>query len=325
VGARDVSAPASTGGLPSAFVERLTEILPPEHLGATLRSFAEPAGLFTRGNTLRGSSAEARAALLSDGIAAEPVAWMAEGLRLHPSERDRLVRHPAVEDGRLYVQGASSWLAVLALRVEPGHEVLDLAAAPGGKASHIAAIMQNRGRLACVEPVRGRFFRLKANLDRCGVTIAQLYLKDGRGVGRAVPDRFDRVMLDAPCSSEARFRAGDPETFRHWSERKIREASRKQRGLIRSGFAALKPGGRMVYATCSLAPEENEAIVDELLRVEAIAEVVPFTPPDTVASLPGLPGWRSREFHASIAFTRRILPRDGLTAFYVAVIEKRAG
>ena len=168
--------------------------------------------------------------------------------------------------GRVYIQNPSSLLAVRVLDPQPDEEVLDLAAAPGGKTVAMAVAMENTGRIAAVEPVKGRFHRLRANVARCGVTNVAFYQRDGRGVGRVVPERFDRVLLDAPCSSQARMRWDNPASYAHWTRRKVREATRKQKGLIMSGYAALKPGGHMVYCTCSFAPEENELIVDHLLR-----------------------------------------------------------
>ena len=140
-----------------------------------------------------------------------------------------LPQHAAASAGQLYIQNPSSYFAVQALAPQVDEQVLDLAAAPGGKTIAIAARMNNSGRVAAVEPIRGRFHRMQANLSRCGVTNVQFYMRDGRGVGRAVPDRFDRVLLDAPCSSESRMRWQDIKTFQHWSLRKVRETQRSNR------------------------------------------------------------------------------------------------
>jgi NOL1/NOP2/sun family putative RNA methylase len=317
VGARDL-----TQGLPSSFVERLRSIVPGERWSDVVASFADPEPFTARVNTLKMTVEDAQAVFAQAGLSAARVPWLHEGLLLDPTQRDELVRHARVEDGCVYVQGASSWLPVMALEVEPGMEVLDLAAAPGGKASHVAARMHNLGRLACVEPIRGRFFRLKANLERAGVTCAQLYQKDGRHVGGAVPERFDRVLLDAPCSSEARFRAYNPDTFDHWSERKVKEASRKQRGLIRSAFQALKPGGRLVYATCSFAPEEGEEVVASLLEAEPSARTLPWGAPDGLWVEWGLSSWRGRAMHPGTQHAVRVLPGGICSGFFLAVIEK---
>ena len=147
-------------------------------------------------------------------------------------------------------------LATLVLDPQPGEDVLDLAAASGGKTLHIAAKMRNEGKLSAVGPVRGQSFKLQTNLKRYGSEITRTYMTNGRTVGKKTPERFDRVLLDAPCSDESRIHQDDPESWQHWKLRKIKEQARKQYGLIRSASAALKPGGTLLYCTCSFAPEK---------------------------------------------------------------------
>jgi 16S rRNA (cytosine1407-C5)-methyltransferase len=218
----------------------------------------------------------------------------------------------------------SSTLAVEALAPQPGEEVLDLAAAPGGKSLMIADMMRDEGRLACVEPVKGRFFRLKDNLKRGRVNIAQLYLADGCAVGRKVPARFDRVMLDAPCSSEARVRLNEPDTWAHWSPRKVKETSRKQRKLLRSALESVKVGGRVVYSTCALSPEENEGtITDVLKRFEGEVEVLPHTL-EGIPSLPGLTEWEGEALDPRCEHALRVAPNGLYDAFFLCVLERRS-
>ena len=238
--------------------------------------------------------------------------------------RETVTRHEGARRGWLYPLNPSSLLAVEALAPRPGEEVLDLAAAPGGKTVALAARMRNTGRIAAVEAVKGRFHRLRANLMRCGVCNAQLYLADGRAIGRKVPDRFDRVLLDAPCSSEARIRLDDAATHAHWKPRKIREASAKQAGLLRSAYRALKPGGRLVYCTCSFAPEENELVVSRLLRAEPGADLEPMDFPDVPKSA-GLVEWRGRGCDARVARAVRVVPDDLWDGFFVCRIRKVSG
>ncbi len=235
-------------------------------------------------------------------------------------ERAALLADPAVAAGRVYPMNPSSVLAARLLSVADGQEVLDLAAAPGGKTLLLAIAMGNGGRIAAVEPVRARFHRMRANLDRCGVRNVRFYLADGRSIGRKVPGRFHRVLLDAPCSSEARIRLADPASYAHWKPRKIREAARKQRSLIRSAFAALRPGGEMVYCTCSFAPEENELVVDGLLRSEPAAHLLPVSG----WGVPGLVAWQGRALDPRLAASRRILPDELFDGFFLARIARRA-
>ena len=251
-------------------------------------------------------------------LAGDPVAG-AEFVRRLP--RDSGFTHSAAaQSGQVYIQNVSSWFAVTCLDPQPGEEVLDLAAAPGGKTIAMAARMANQGRIGAVEPVKGRFHRLRANVDRCGVQIVDFYQRDGRGVGRAVPERFDRVMLDAPCSSEARMRWSDPSSYIHWSARKVKEAQRKQKGLIRSAYAALRAGGRMVYCTCSFSPEENELVVAGLLkRTDAQLEPIPALPANHIA---GVTEWRGKALPEALTRTVRIVPDGVWHGFYVAVLNK---
>lgn len=236
-------------------------------------------------------------------------------------DRDVITHSGAAENGAIYIQNPSSYFAVECLDVAPEMEVLDLAAAPGGKTIAIAALMENSGRLAAVEPVAGRFHRLRANVDRCGVTNVDFYQRDGRGVGRAVPATFDRVILDAPCSSEARMRWHEPATYKHWQLRKIKETQRKQKGLIMSAFQALKPGGVMVYCTCSFAPEENEIVVAHLLkRTSADLLDIELQLPESAQT--GIKEWRGRDIKGAVDKTIRIRPSDVWDGFFVAKIRK---
>jgi len=253
----------------------------------------------------------------------EPVDDLDGCFSVPAEDRAELLEHQAVDAGAVYPINPSSVLAVRALALENmalenATEVLDLAAAPGGKTLLMAAAMENSGRIAAVESVKGRFHRMRANLGRCGVTNVQFYLADGRSIGRKVPDRFDRVLLDAPCSSESRIRLERPDTYDHWKLRKVKECARKQRGLIRSAFAALKPGGEMIYCTCSFAPEENELVVSGLLESEPAADLLPIAG----SGVPGLVSWQSRRIDERIHQTLRILPDDLWDGFYIARIKK---
>lgn len=307
--------------LPEGFSERLARIVPAERLDAVLARFAQDPATSFRVNTLKAGVTEVAELLRAEGLSLAAVPWFGCAFTVPHAQRAALTAHPAAGDGRLYVQSLSSMAAALALEVAPGETVLDLAAAPGGKTTLLAAQMKNEGALSAVEPVRDRFFRLRATLDRMGVTLAKTYQKDGCDVGALVPERFDRVLLDAPCSSESRFDQRDPESMGHWRLRKVREMARKQARLIRSGFEALKPGGTMVYSTCSFSPEENEAVVDALLRemgdaVEVDALSLPFP------VQPGLTAWDGEGYDPRVARSARILPDAVMDGFFVCRLRK---
>ncbi len=296
----------------SAFSDHLKEVVGPEWAERVLQSMQQPKRRAFYHNALAGNLPDLPCRSLS-----------LQHFYEYLGDDDSLTHHPATEDGAIYPMNPSSALPVAALAAQPGQEVLDLAAAPGGKTLLIAGCMENQGRIAAVEAVKGRFHRLRANLDRCGVQIAQCYLDDGRRTGRKTGERFDAVLLDAPCSSEARIRLDVPSSFEHWSTRKIKETSRKQRGLIRSAYAALKPGGTLVYSTCSFAVEENELVVAYLLKHEPQAEVLALAPPPQ-EHMPGLTEWRDKTLPNQLALSMRVLPDDLWDGFFYAKILKPA-
>lgn len=308
--------------LPAEFVSRLREIIAPEDWEAVAGSFSAARSPAFRVNTLRAYPESALAELAAIGVTANPVPWSETAFIVPHSQRDLLTHSAPAESGEIYVQSLSSQLAALLLQPQPGDMILDLAAAPGGKTSHLAAMMQNQGWVSAVEPIRDRFFRLQANLKRLGVTIGHFYQIDGRIASRKTGPRFDRVLLDAPCSAESRFRAGQPESHQFWSTRKIRESARKQTGLIRSAFEALKPGGRLLYCTCTFAPEENEAIVAGLLEEFPDSARLLELPAWLPSSRAGLREFAGLQFPAACQLTRRIIPSSEHDAFFFALIEK---
>lgn len=307
--------------LPSEFDALLDQVVPPAQLDRARSSFAleKPTAFWV--NPLRAGT-EATLEELRD-LMPEPVPWLDGAFTVGPSQRHRLTHSDAFAAGRVYVQGLASLLAPLVLDPQPGEEILDLAAAPGGKTLRIAAMMKNCGRIAAVEPVKTRFFKLRANLKRGGVTIAHTYRADGRSIGAKTPERFDRVLLDAPCSSEARFSLLQPESFAHWTSRKVKESAHKQRGLIESAFAALKSGGILVYCTCSLSPEENELVVDTFLRRHAdAASIEPLALPIDNTT-PGLTTWGGETLDPRLSHAVRVLPTETMDAFFLCRIRKR--
>ncbi len=320
--------------IPPEFEKRLQQIFAEQIATRVLASMRNPKLIALWENPLaRHKNTVVTVAQLCADLQLAPAAPVAAGLpgcwQVSAQQRDAIMHHPAVSAGDIYPINPSSLFAALTLDVQPGDEVLDLAAAPGGKSLVLAAALSidgsPTGRLALVEPVKPRFFRLRANMERCGVLQADYYQRDGRGVGAAVGERFDRVLLDAPCSSEARFHVSNPDSFTHWSLRKVRECARKQKSLLRSAFRALKPGGTLVYCTCSFAPEENEKIIASLLRREPLAGLQSVAVPEDMADRvqSGLAQWEGRPVDCEAAL--RVLPDALWDGFFLAKIRKQSG
>jgi len=228
-----------------------------------------------------------------------------------------------ISDGKIYIQNQSSWLPVIALNPEAGESILDVCAAPGGKSSHIAAIMGNEGRLIVNDNSRARLAKLKSNLERLGVA-AEYRLLDATRLDRALDgETFDKILLDAPCSGEGLINLANPSTLDTWSVAHIRRLASLQKQHIRQAWQALKPGGRLVYSTCTMAPEENEAVIDWLLRRNPDAQVVqPLYKPAGV--LPPVVKWNSSIYDQAVSQALRIPPQGGNEAFFVCVLEKAA-
>ena len=220
----------------------------------------EPAAAI-RLNTLMPGAQQLGAALRRHATA---VPWCDDAFVLADSERQcgRSLEHAL---GAVYIQAKATTLAVEALDPQPSERVLDMAAAPGGKATQIAARMQNTGLLVANEPRRRRVPALVGNLERCGVHCAVVTRAPGTLLARQFHNFFDRVLLDAPCSGDG-ILCKNQSMLRYWSVEDARNKSQQQIGLIRAAFHTLRPGGTLVYSTCSLSTEENEEVLLGLMR-----------------------------------------------------------
>ena len=324
------AAAEARAALPPVFAERLSLIVPPEHLDETLASFVQTGRVGLRANGLRTDADALYAELQAGGLGVTRSA--VPGALLVPmKERAALMATPAYTEGRAYLQNVASQLPPHVLAPEPGDHVLDLCAAPGSKTGQLAAMVGEEGEVTAVEVVRKRYYKLRANLEEQGAAgPVRLVNADGTQVWRREPESYDRVLLDAPCSTEGRFRADTPETFRYWSPRKVKEMRQKQRRLLFGAVQALRPGGTLVYATCTFEPAENEDVLAKALRqFKDALEPVPLGLPDAADALrwqAPLAEWNGRLFPDALAPSRRLLPEPerGTEAFFVAKLVKHA-
>lgn len=309
--------------LPEEFTEKLARLLPPERLEPVLETFTLRKPTAFRANTLKTSAEELEESLKAKGFTLNPVPWFPGAWTVPEEEHRKLTETRAFYEGRLYIQSLSSMAAARALDPKPEETVLDLAAAPGGKTALMAAMMENRGTLSAVEPGKERFFRMKRNLEEQGASMVKCYMADGRGVGRKCPEMFDKVLLDAPCSSESRFCTLDDRTTAYWSPRKVKEMSKLQKRLILSAVESLKPGGLLLYSTCSFSPEENEVIVDGLLSKRPEMEPLPLELPFP-NWMEGVTGWGKKTLDQRTALCRRILPTKEMDGFFLCLLRKQS-
>jgi len=273
-------------------------------------------------NTLRITAEGLAEWLARDGVAAEPVRWYPGAFRLPLGlSPGRLLPHAA---GLCHIQEEVSLLPVALLDPQPGDRLLDLCAAPGNKTIQAAVRMEDRGTVIANDFGRRRIGLIVQNLERLGITIGAVTVYDAGNLPREI-GLFDRVLADVPCSCE-----GTARKSREVLSRKAKDAGwcrRVQLAILRKAFQRCRPGGRIVYSTCTYAPEENEMVVDELLRT---------APPGSVRLLParveglrcapGLGEWDGRRLSEGMERTLRIWPHHNDTGgFFVAVLERIAG
>ena len=320
----------SISELPAKFIERLQEIIPPDQQHKVLDTFVKSKSTSFRINPFRAPlRQEAIRSLRKKGIPIHPVPWYADAFWITEKFRDRLLAHELYASGGIYVQNLSSMIPPLVLNPQAGERILDLTAAPGSKTLQIAALMKEQvspqtpfGQIVAVELVRPRFYRLLRNIKLQGVYGIQPLLYNGERFWRKAPESFDRVLLDTPCSTEGRFHVSNPETYKYWSERKIKEMTRKQKKLLYSAIQCLKPGGELVYSTCSFAPEENEAIITHALKKFGDAiEILPIELPLDNIQRP-LKEWRGQVFPEAVQRALRILPTATMEGFFICHLRK---
>ncbi|MBA5235169.1 16S rRNA (cytosine(1407)-C(5))-methyltransferase RsmF [Pectobacterium aroidearum] len=250
--------------LPAEFLDTMRDIMPSSlSMADFIAACQRPLRRSIRVNTLK-ISVEAFLRLVQPyGWQLEPIPWCQEGFWLLNAEEENMRLGNTLEhlSGLFYIQEASSMLPVSALfhRNEELETVLDVAAAPGSKTTQIAARLDNKGAIVANEYSASRVKVLHANISRCGVSNTAMTHFDGRVFGAALPEYFDAILLDAPCSGEGVVRK-DPAAMSHWSPESITEIAATQRDLILSSFHALKPGGVMIYSTCTLNMQENQQV-----------------------------------------------------------------
>jgi NOL1/NOP2/sun family putative RNA methylase len=276
-----------------------------------------------RVNTLKINPEELKKRLLKKGWKIRQLTGYPEIVQvqseLEPGEIGTTIEHLL---GYYYVQEITSMMPLLALNPKPGELLLDLCASPGSKTTQAASIMKNKGNIIANDISVGRIVVLSANLERCSVTNTIITRHPGNELAEKLNKlnfRFDKILVDAPCSGEGNIRCS-PRTFLEWSEPLLRALSKKQRRIAGSAIQLLKPGGEMVYSTCTHAPEENEEVVQYLLDNFDL-EIMPVRLP--IKTRPGITEWGGRKFSKELKKAVRIYHHDNdMEGFFLCKIRK---
>lgn len=261
--------------LPADFLIRMQQYLGQE-FKVFVATYAEPRTQGLRANTLK-LAGQTLLNLVPWSL--QPVPWTRDGFYF--AEEVRPGRHPYHAAGLYYIQEPSAMAVAAALAPEPGQKVLDLCAAPGGKSTHLAALLRGEGLLVANEIHPGRVKILAENLERWGVKNVVVTNETPEKLARVFSGFFDRILVDAPCSGEGMFRK-DPEACNEWSVESVTHCAGRQLEILEQAAGLLKPGGILAYSTCTFAPEENEGVLAKFLCSH---------PEFSILKVPGFPGF----------------------------------
>jgi NOL1/NOP2/sun family putative RNA methylase len=257
--------------LPTGFTERMKQLLGDE-TQALLSALSQPSVIGLRVNTLK-----LRPDIFSrlSGWSLDSVPWSTHGFVLN----DAIIRpgaHPYHYAGLYYLQEPSAMSVAEALSPQPGELVIDLAAAPGGKTTHLAALMQNQGVLIANDVNASRAQAILENVERLGITNTVVISSEVATLAARWQGIFDKVLLDAPCSGEGMFRKSE-DAKAMWSVANIAQCALRQQHLMTEAAQLVKPGGHLIYSTCTFAPEENEQVISNFLAERPDFQLEPLT------------------------------------------------
>lgn len=304
--------------LPPEFIENLSAQYQPDVYEKILYGFMVNRPATLRVNRIKTDTRRVMELFRAENIKHQRVNWYEDALIIKNKREKDLEKHQLFQEGQIYLQSLSSMIPPLVLDPKPGMKILDLTAAPGSKSTQLAALMNNEGYVLANElnPIRAE--RLKFNIQRQGATIVEVRVGNGKRPEPHWNQFFDAVLLDAPCSGVGLFAMGNSRTYRGWSLRTVNRLAKEQRKLIEVAFNALKPGGIMVYSTCTLMREENEANIAWTL--EQFGSQVSLEKIDLImANAVTKPVQLDNQINTALI----IIPTELYEGFFVAKLRKR--
>lgn len=309
--------------LPEKFLERLQRLYTAKELEKVFEAMSSRPLPSFRTNTLKTTSESLQQSLEQQGFQLESVVWFPDAFIVHNKSIRDLTETEEYKQGLLYIQNLSSMVPALVLDPQESDTVLDLTAAPGSKTTLLAALVQNQGKIVANDLSRPRLYKLQANLKMYGVTNTQIANVPGQAFWKKYPEQFDKTLVDVPCTMEGRIRCDDPDSYKDWSPRKVKDLAVRQQYLLRSAVAATKVGGTIVYSTCTLSPEENEGVIDWILKKEGGAISVESVSLKGLSAGYGISEW-SKAYNPQVKNALRMFPSTSMEGFFVAKLKKHA-
>ena len=300
--------------LPQAFLSRMEKMLGDE-FPDFLESYQAPRQFALRVNTAKITTEKF---LELSPFHLTPVPWIENGFFY--SSQDRPSRHPYYQAGLYYLQEPSAMTPASRLPVHPGDRVLDLCAAPGGKATELGSRLKGKGLLVANDISASRAKALMRNLELWGITNALVTTETPKHLSEAFPEYFNKVLIDAPCSGEGMFRK-DPDVAKTWEESRPDYFCRLQKEIAAQGISMLQPGGMLLYSTCTFSPQENEGVVSYILETFPQMELLDI--PGYEYFSKGRPQWGSGD--SCLEKCVRIFPHHMSGEGHFLALFKKAG
>lgn len=295
-------------------VEQLQKILEKqyteEYVTKIMSGYKKTRKTTLRVNTIKSSIEEIKNKLNEANIDYEQVDWSKEAFIIKNADEKIIQEMDIYQNGQIYLQSLSSMLPPIILDPKQGSDILDMAAAPGGKTTQIAALSNNKSHITACEKNKIRFERLKYNIEKQGASCVFIMAKDSRYIDDFFS--FNQILLDAPCSGSGTLNIEDMKFEKNFTEQLIEKSIKTQESLLKKAIKILKPGHEMVYSTCSILSSENEDVINRVIR-NTDAEIVPIYF-DGIEQLPLLP--------TKIDGTLCICPTELYEGFFVAKIRK---
>lgn len=299
--------------LPIEFLDKMKKLLNEDEYPDFLKSYNDPRHYGIRINTLKISVEDF---LKISSFELEPIPWTSDGFYYREGESPG--RHPYYHAGLYYIQEPSAMLPGAVIGAQPGERILDLCAAPGGKSVQMAAAMKGKGLLVANDISTDRVKALVKNIELCGIRNAVVTNETPERLALKFEGFFDRILVDAPCSGEGMFRK-DEEAARSWENFKCEKCAGMQRDILKSVDRMLKPGGTMLYSTCTFSPEEDEKMISEFLDMYPYYEILEI--PKVAGIENGRPEWS--DGNVELAKTARLWPhRLRGEGHFVALLRK---
>ncbi|MCI8833248.1 MAG: RsmB/NOP family class I SAM-dependent RNA methyltransferase [Clostridia bacterium] len=259
--------------IPNFLYERLLKQYGEKLTESILNGFSVKRYVTLRVNTLKSNTDKIKEILNSSNIKYKEVEWSSEALILEEVDEAEIRKLSIYENGEIYLQSLSSMLPAIVLDPKPDENILDMAAAPGGKTTQMASLSQNKALITACEKNKIRAERLKYNIEKQGANKVNVLIEDARNLDSYFS--FDKILLDAPCSGSGTININNEKLENIFTEELINRSVKTQYELLKKAISILKSGHEMVYSTCSLLEEENENNIEKILKNNNI-EIVPI-------------------------------------------------